>query len=144
MPPTTTEPDIGVHEVFPKTVHHVPEPQAEDTFLETSKTVIKHGLTAADAQLSMWSYKAIQWALLMLFMVPFILVFIGFSIYGFILLDRAFDLALLSTNNPLWFSPLIRGGVYGAVAIAGISMLWNAIKPESDDSIEAREENHHV
>ena len=129
----TTATEYDVHE---RSIHTTPElskPEKQESILETSKTVLKHGLKAADAQINMWAYRAIQLILLVFCMIPVIVTFFAFTVYGFILLDRAFDFALLSTNNPIWFSPLIRGGVYAVLAVVGIGTLWSCIKPDADE-----------
>jgi hypothetical protein len=44
-------------------------------------------------------------------------------VYGFVLLDRAFDFALQWPNFPHWFSPVVRGGIYFGIPMIGLAIL---------------------
>ena len=97
------------------------------------KSGLASGVEAADAQLSIWMYRVLQIAGLALLAVPILLSLFALFIYGFILLDNAFYVALLSAELPAWAPSLIRGGIYFLVAGSVLFASWKSVVPASEE-----------
>jgi hypothetical protein len=83
-----------------------------------------HLRIATDAQINIWSMKVSRAVFMAILAVPALGVFLALMIYGFILLNQAFALALEAADMPPWYSPLVRGAIYFGVPAVGLAIVW--------------------
>ena len=93
-----------------------------------------HAANAAESQMAIFSLKLTKWAVVFAIMVPAAFFAVCFACYGLVLLDRAADAALVATNNPAWFSPLVRGGAYFLIVVIALApVLFSAfVEPKAE------------
>ena len=136
---TDVTPTVNSRVAVPIPEPKSPDPSAPESDAEGEDAVaalksgLASGVEAADAQLSIWMYRVLQIAGLALLAVPILLTLFALFIYGFILLDNAFYVALVSAELPAWAPSLIRGGIYFLVAGSVLFASWKSVVPASDD-----------
>lgn len=76
------------------------------------------------AQLSIWKMMVIRMAVAAVLGIPMLLGMFILLFYGFVLLDRAFGIALDLLNVAPWMSPLVRGGLYFLIPLMLFWTVW--------------------
>ena len=79
---------------------------------------------AADAQINIWSMKLVRMLVLAALGIPMLIAAVALIVYGFVLLDRAFDIALQWPDFPHWVSPVVRGGIYFGLPMIALAVVW--------------------
>ena len=113
-------------------VRTVPGTRAQNRPLEAVKAEVgghlseawSGALEVADAQVSIWSLKAVRLAMLACLGSAALSVLLALGIYGFILLDWSLSYALETYGIP-WLSPVVRGGVYFLLPATLVLMVWH-------------------
>lgn len=87
--------------------------------------MVESASTAAEAQFALFRLAIVKIVMATVLAIPMLLALAALGVYGFILLDRAADVALSRPDMAAWISPAVRGGVYFLLMA---SVLFPALK----------------
>jgi hypothetical protein len=83
-----------------------------------------HLRIAVDAQVNIWTMKLSRAIFVAALAIPALGAMLALMIYGFVLLNQAFALALETGDMPPWYSPLIRGVIYFGIPSFTMAVVW--------------------
>lgn len=83
-------------------------------------SLFQHASAIAEAEFAILGLSVVKILVLAVLSIPITLALTALGIYGFVLLDRAADIALTRPEFSMWLSPVVRGGVYFGLMCIGI------------------------
>lgn len=108
-----------------KTPSHLPEVKPTLNHAgETLSDSLQQLRIAADAQINIWTMKIGRTIFVAVLAIPMLGAFLALMVYGFVLLNQAFALALEVSDMPPWYSPLIRGAIYFGIPAIALAFIW--------------------